>query len=35
MSMTKEDYKNVGIGALVVMVAALIIGVSIGYMICS
>ena len=33
--MTKEDFKYIGLGALVVMVVALTIGVITGYMICS
>lgn len=33
--MTKEDYKNVGVGVLVVMVVALITGVITGYLFCS
>ena len=33
--MTKEDYKHVGIGALVVMAGALIVGVLTGYLFCS
>ena len=33
--MTKEDYKNVGLGALVVMAGALITGVITGYLFCS
>ena len=33
--MTKEDYKNVGLGALVVMAGALITGLIIGYAACN
>jgi len=33
--MTKEDFKYIGLGALVAMVVALITGVIIGYTICS
>jgi hypothetical protein len=33
--MTKEDFRNVGVGALVVMIVALITGVIIGYLFCS
>ena len=33
--MTKEDYKNVGVGVLVVMVVTLITGVITGYLFCS
>ena len=33
--MTKEDYKNVGLGAMVVMAGALAIGLIIGYTLCN
>ena len=35
MSMTKEDFRNVGIGALVVMAGALVVGTLIGLTICN
>ena len=33
--MTKEDYKNVGLGALVVMAGALVVGALIGLTLCN
>ena len=33
--MTKEDYNNVGLGALVVMAGALVVGTLIGLAICN
>ena len=33
--MTKEDFRNVGVGALIVMAGALVIGLIIGYAACN